>query len=180
MLVYPIFDTHHILISLIPIIYYVSSKIDNKRYYILLSIIIVICYFNNRYKMYLSNLNNFEYRNFGSNIVDKNIERHISFLKQNNKNIIFNFTSDAYMIKIVMNEKINKFDLINTGNMGFDEKKHIDDIKEICKNKNCIFIVDKIPKGQSSPIILNYVNKNYSNCGEITVNHYYFCSKKGK
>lgn len=179
-LVYPIFDTHHILISLIPIIYYVSSKIDNKRYYILLSIIIVICYFNNRYKMYLSNLNNFEYRNFGSNIVDKNIERHISFLKQNNKNIIFNFTSDAYMIKIVMNEKINKFDLINTGNMGFDEKKHIDDIKEICKNKNCIFIVDKIPKGQSSPIILNYVNKNYSNCGEITVNHYYFCSKKGK
>lgn len=179
-LVYPIFDSYHILISLIPIFYYVSSKIDNKKYYILLSIIIAICYFNNEYKIYLSNLNNFEYRNLGSSIVDKNIEKEIDFFEKNNKKRIFIFTDGAYILKIAMNKEINKFDLINTGNMGADEKNYINEIEKICKNKNCIFIANKVPVGQLSPTIINYVNKNYNNCGEITVNHYYFCSKKGK
>ena len=79
-----------------------------------------------------------------------------------------------------MNKEINKFDLINTGNMGADEKNYINEIEKICKNKNCIFIANKVPAGQLSSTIINYVNKNYNNCGEITVNHYYFCSKKGK
>ena len=179
-LVYPIFDTYHILISLIPIFYSVSSKIDNKKYYILLNIIIAICYFDNEYKIYLSNLNNFKYRNLGSSIVDKNIEKEIDFFEKNNKKRIFIFTDDAYILKIAMNKEINKFDLINTGNMGADEKNYINEIEKICKNKNCIFIANKVPAGQLSPTIINYVNKNYNNCGEITVNHYYFCSKKSK
>lgn len=46
------------------------------------------------------------------------------------------------------------------------------------EKNNCIFIVYKKPFGQTSPNILNYVYKNYDNCGEIPPDRYYFCNKK--
>ena len=80
------------------------------------------------------------------------------------------------MIKLNTDFSINKFDLINNGNMGFHgESKYILEIEKKCQYKSCLFFTYLYeygkPKyegnGQTNKKILNYVFDNYEKVGEL-------------
>ncbi len=56
----------------------------------------------------------------------------------------FIISPESYFIKLYSNMKINKFDLLLNGNMGYDGSfKTIKRIDNICKSNRCIFYVKK-------------------------------------
>ena len=77
---------------------------------------------------------------------------------------LFLFSKSAYFLKLSQNYTLNKYDLINNGNMGYKGAKgYIEDIESMCKDKACVFIVEiytdeKI--GQTSEELLKYPQDN--------------------
>lgn len=78
---------------------------------------------------------------------------------------LFVFSSQAYFLKLSQKQKLNKFDLINNGNMGY--KAHIgyiEDIESMCRKQNCVFIVENRQDGkhsQTNKEIFEYPQKHY-------------------
>lgn len=73
----------------------------------------------------------------------------------------------SYVIKLALDIPINKYDLINHGNMGYHgSERYIQEIDEDCQEQRCLFIVhdDELRSkayNQTSMQILEYVTKNY-------------------
>ncbi len=73
---------------------------------------------------------------------------------------------NAYLYKIENNIDINKYDLINNGNMGYNgEKTYEKEIEQICNKKDCIILINNYmnftKRDQTSKYLLNYVINNY-------------------
>ena len=67
----------------------------------------------------------------------------------------------VYMYKLEKGKKINKFDLINNGNIGYrGEDVYIADISNNCHN-NCIFFIADKEKSQANKDIKNFVKNKY-------------------
>ena len=73
----------------------------------------------------------------------------------------------SYVIKLALDIPINKYDLINHGNMGYrGSERYIQEIDEDCQEQQCLFIVhdDELRSkayNQTSMQILEYVTNNY-------------------
>ena len=96
--------------------------------------------------------------------IEKYIENSITYISnymediKNKYDNIYLITSNAYQIKMNTSYQINKFDLINNGNMGYNGyKKYIKEIDSICKKESCLFIVYKyeIPEDKNKYIQIN-------------------------
>ena len=110
--------------------------------------------------IYPNNINHFEYRNISEE--DIKLTKIVSdFIKENkNKKIIF-LNSNAYYFRLVNDMKIDYLDLINTGNWGYNGSEKL--LKEIKKNKNALFLVNKNEMKdiyQTDKNALKYVLKN--------------------
>lgn len=76
-------------------------------------------------------------------------------------------TNAAYQIKLNLDYEINKFDLINNGNMGYKGGEgYIKEIDDYCTNNDCILFINQVEvnenKGnQTNQDILEYVDKEY-------------------
>lgn len=85
--------------------------------------------------------------------------------QQKNKKIIV-LSSNSYLFKLVNNQIINKFDLINNGNMGYKGYLgYIEDLNKICRKENCIFIVENYKEedlGQTNKQIIEYPKEKYN------------------
>lgn len=80
---------------------------------------------------------------------------------------LFVFSGHTYFLKLSQNQELNKFDLINNGNMGYKSYKgYIEEIEKICKKEKCIFIVETYNHeeelGQTNIDIINYAKENYN------------------
>ena len=78
---------------------------------------------------------------------------------------VFHLYTHAYLYKLETNEPINKYDLNNKGNMGYNgEEKWIIEIDNVCNKNKCLLIIDhyKEDKSQISQKINNYVINNYN------------------
>lgn len=182
---YPLMDLYHFSIGLIPVIYYWLCNEENKytRFviYILFIFLFLIPYTVFEYEDFeLSSIDSYQYKLFTKGL-DNTIKNTEDFINKNADSRVFIFTNFSYLIKISMNEKIDKFDLINKGNMGYNEEKYIEDMEKICKKKNCLFIINEDIFGaygsQMNPIIKNYVVENYDYCGNITEEDSLYCQK---
>ena len=86
---------------------------------------------------------------------------------------------NAYALKLESNMIINKYDLVNNGNMGRDgEEKLIKGLEDNCKNRNCIFLVDMnnvldSDYNQCSQKIIRYIIDNYNNYGMLNKYPFY-------
>ena len=115
---------------------------------------------------------------YGKNLVfDHNVVGFVADYYSDSLDIydnVFLFSDFAYMSKMNNNYTLNKFDLINDGNMGYNGyKKYIDEIDNMCIDSSCLFVIDKnyvdISKGrckspatnQTNLDIIRYVNNNY-------------------
>lgn len=76
-------------------------------------------------------------------------------------------TNMAYQIKLNLDYEINKFDLINNGNMGYNGGEgYIEEIKDYCKDNKCMFFINEVEANddmgnQTNQDILEYVDKSY-------------------
>ena len=172
---YPLFEEYHFIISSIPVLYYFVIKQNNIYVYIIF-IFLAIFMITTRILsegIYNSKLDSFKHRNLGLNI-DNNINEVTKFIKKNTDKELFIFNRYSYLIKINLNQELNKYDLINKGNMGKDENKYIREIDNICKNKKCVFIMDKkdFKNDQLNDLIKDYVIDNYKECSSQQISYY--------
>ncbi len=87
----------------------------------------------------------------------------VNKIKESPAEDVFIFHRSSYLIKLFANMKINKFDLINYGNMGKNGiEKYQEKLDRICKSRKCLFIlIDEKEHGQICIELLNYVQNNY-------------------
>ena len=80
---------------------------------------------------------------------------------------LYIFGNYAYVIKLALDIPINKYDLINNGNMGYNgAERYIKEIEETCQKEKCLFIVKESELtrrgfNQTNNDILRYVVDNY-------------------
>ena len=162
-ILYPICDYHHFLIGMLPVAYYFINYTNNKYENYIVKMAGIICFGIYTFLDFY----NYEFpRSFPLEKLNS-IE---SYIKNNSNKKIYILNYYAYLIKLDLNMKINKYDLSLQGNMGSDESKYVDKLDSLCKNNNdCIFILLP-PDGeynQTSTIITNYVINNYSLINKI-------------
>ena len=72
----------------------------------------------------------------------------------------------SYAIKLYRKEIIDKYDLINNGNIGYNgSKKYIKEIDDYCKSHKCLFLMRnniEEHKDQMNDKIINYIIFNYN------------------
>ena len=92
-----------------------------------------------------------------------NLKKEIEINYANYK--VYHLYRDAYLYKLEVNERINKFDLNNKGNMGYNgENKWIKEIDNDCKNTKCLIILDhyKNINSQISMKLNNHIINKYT------------------
>ena len=79
----------------------------------------------------------------------------------------------AYLVKLESNQTIDKFDLLNDGNLGsYGEKKIINEMDTICKKQKCTYLLNPIEienekYSQYNQDIYKYIVKNYKKTDSI-------------
>ena len=172
---FPIFDFYHIAIAMIPFLSYLQEHksykiiINNLKTYTItflsiMTLVITIVDVNNNAILYHNN-NSFLNKHFfpiNINYIVYNLNDEI--INNYNGYKEFHLYEFAYLYKLELNEPINKFDLNNKGNMGYDgENKWIKEIDNDCKSNKCLIILDhyKEINPQISMKINNHIINNY-------------------
>ena len=177
---YPLIETYHITNAIFPTIVYIAdkqlpyfkSKNINKIRKIIIGISIVL------YIILL--MINREIIDINFKCKDrycfqaKSYTKTMKYIHEINENIkdrenyrVFYLTNNAYLHKLDLNQKIDKFDYIWVGNLGYNgEEKIIKEIEKICTKEKCLFLIDKknmkkSPINQNSMKILRFVVKKY-------------------
>lgn len=171
---YPIFDSYHFLISIIPFSIYMLNRIKlpilavKLTLFFIITIIIISIgseILDNK-KIFINNTNTFKYKAL---TVDQN--KIINYVTDYIKNIppqtkLFILDPNAYLYKLESNIDINKYDLINNGNMGYNgEETYKKEINDICNKEDCIILIDHMEYQkeytQTNKELLRYVINNY-------------------
>lgn len=186
---FPITDSSHFILTFSTIIYYLFSKYYNKKYLIFLLTIILIFYIlgnlsdlvkeeNYKYdSIYQSDKSPFNYKRF-PNFMENYFDTIKSYKESYPNYRIYILDSRAYLAKLELNIPINKYDLINNGNMGYKgSHKFINEIDNYCENNKCLFIVNReeIEEGinQTNQDIISYVAKKYQQISSSNIVYIY-------
>ena len=177
---FPITDGSHFVITLIPLVYYIYNKYTNKNITYIFTVMLVfyVVVFNiNLYStdqgdIYL-NKNSFLYGktlNFYTIDYFENIKE---YTKIYNKHRLFLLDTRAYMGKLEYNMRIDKYDLINNGNMGYKgSSKYLKEIKDYCESNKCLFIINVKE-------VLENINQTDKNIVKYIMNNYYNVTSTG-
>ncbi len=171
----PIFDWYHFIFILILFLYYVLKNYYIEEYRVKYFVVMSIFYYffsisgsNIIQNFYIwSDKDSFMY---GRNVTypyffgNDNIEKYILDMNDIYGDYIYIFSDNAYLIKLELGIRINLYDLILNGNMGYyGDMKRIKKLDNICRNDKCLFILDKDMVGvQINQDIRNYVIDNYN------------------
>jgi len=175
---YPIFDLYHTIIPFIPTITYFLKdlKLNKKiiKYAFCLFIISIFSYnihnYTSKKYTYPNNTNVYKYKKINNNVVTSlnTISKYINITEGR----IFIIDMYAYLIKLEMKLPINKYDLLNDGNLGYNGKsKIIKEINNICQKEKCTFLLNKKEIGtrisQYNQDIYLYIINNYQESENI-------------
>ena len=168
-MIIPLFDFYHFFLALFCLVvvfllnYNIKPKLNLKLFFfgitIFTSLLSFYTFYNDKI-IYPNNIHNFEYRLLSYKKI-KYTEEINNYIKKNkNKKIIF-LNADAYYFRIINNQKIGYYDLINYGNHGYNGSDKLLNI--IKKNKDALFIVDENQLDnclQTDKNVIKYVMKN--------------------
>lgn len=171
---FPIFDDYHFMIGFIPVLYYVLLVSKIERYKIKYYVVIVLSFF----VMWNFKMHQFEkiniYGDSNSYLYGRNIPGYVDLeditnyidVNRDKYNHIFMFSRNAYYVKMDAKYPIDKYDMINDGNMGYNgSEKYIQEIDDYCKSNSCLFILYKYEFNseitQTNRKIVDFVIDNY-------------------
>jgi len=171
-MVLPMGDNYHFYTSTSVIIY---ALVENLKlpifkymylfalFYITTISVNIVKGINSDYKINIYQENNlFKGRNVASNIdtYTSHYRKTLEKASEIGYDHLFLFSKSAYFLKLSQNQTLNKFDLINNGNMGYKGASgYIEDIDSMCQNKDCIFIIETYINeevGQTNQQLLEY------------------------
>ena len=152
LLVFPLLETYHLMIALIPILGHISNKVKipiNKKLIIAAFFTFILIIFTgniikiNHGEYELPNDTNvYKYRRL-NRYEDVAIKDVIKYMKSY-EGKLYIISKSAYTFKLEGDMKINKYDLLNNGNLGSGgHQKIIKEIEEYCNNNKCVFFVDE-------------------------------------
>ena len=116
---------------------------------------------------YPNDIKHFQFRYISNEHIKETKEVSNALLKYKDKNVILLF-EQSYYYKILNDIPINYFDLINTGNWGFDGSKKL--YNKLEENKESVFVINRysyVGTNQSDKTALNYVLDNGTKIDEI-------------
>lgn len=167
-LLIPIFDLYHFEIVFLAFLFIILTQINIKIKLNIkiftIGIIIGLLLININYSkdnkfIYPNQIKYFEYRYLSNSYINftNNINKLIN--KYKDKEIIF-ISIDGYYFKIINDIEINYFDLINSGNWGYNGSYNL--LEKIKNKKDSIFFVNKgdLNNNQTDKKVLEYVIKN--------------------
>ena len=167
---FPIIESEHLLVGLIPVIYYILKEEYNTIIYKLILIFIILGLITSIISLNKNELikdNNFLKYNLLTKGINSDLKNYSKYLNSFDDNTYL-FIKNAYILRLYNNKTTSFYDLINKGNLGSDENKYIDKISKNCSSEKCIFILDKVyfdkdknNNGQLSSTFKKYVIENY-------------------
>lgn len=169
---YPLIDTYHVMLSFIPVLGYFLSQLNLviKVTKIAFCIFIGLLFTYNIHNIINGNNkipnNTFAYK---MRPLDDDTTYHIkevaNYIKKNKNVYIIN--ANAYIYKLEANIPINKFDLLNDGNLGKNgDINIIEELNNKCKKDTCTFLmqedeIDNNTISQTNQKIIKYISENY-------------------
>ncbi len=178
-IVFPIVDYFHFVIGFIPIVYYLLVKYNDKRLFNLYVVASVVTFFillncgimfeDDTYlylehydvSNFMKGRSNFSITKFYISDIEKTMDYYDNYK-------VYILSNYSYLIKLNLEIPINKYDIINYGNMGYDgSNRYIREMDDYCSNRKCIFFINgseivNSDKIQTDQRILNYVLNNYT------------------
>ena len=168
-MIYPIFDFYHFMISFSPVVYYFIKNICNKFLIIIFSFSVIFMFigFSDFGNIDICLEDNYMFLRNYSNVKEINLDKQVDIINNYDSDYEFYILYNAYLLKLYDNKVINKFDILNNGNMGYNgSNKYIKEMSSICNENDCIFYVDYNIKNnkvtQFNRDIFNYVINNYN------------------
>lgn len=173
---FPIVNYYHFIISFIPIVYLCLSKFYKNIGVFILGTTAVLSFFislnfmisfTDRHYLHNYDIDNFMKGRVTFRITSSyvfQVKEKLETYKEYRPYILGNF---SYLIKLNNDFPINKYDIINNGNLGYNgQKKYLTEIDDYCKKEKCIFVMmdEEIVtkrKTQTNREILKYVQKEY-------------------
>ena len=174
-MVIPMFDYFHLKFFVLGVLILFIEKISLKR--LNLDLLLYGCMlgitfinFSSSVKFpitYPNNVKHFEYRYISNKHLEETKVVSEKLTSYKDREVIYLF-EQSYYYKILNDLPITYFDLINTGNWGYDgSSKLLDALKD---KDNCIFVINKISfegTRQSDKTALNYVLLNGKKIDEV-------------
>lgn len=163
LIMYPIFDIRHYLCSLFLVLYVILEDIHNKQFLLLISSFVYFLYIGLFFSL-----------DYDINFKSKNID----YLKNNGElEMLANSVSDyigdnnnfffidfyGYYIKLYYDIPISRYDLLLSGNVGFNGmNERLEELDKLCNSEVCYFFIDN--------------SKNYEKKGTVEVQYSEFLS----
>ena len=172
---FPIVNYIHFIISFIPVVYLIILKYKDKPYFKWFTGVIAVT-FSVTMVIFLikdNKIHNDIYINdtfMSGRLVQITVKNNIDvvdrYIKKYKEYKPYILSYMAYQIKLNLDYPINKYDLINNGNMGYNgSERYIKEIDKYCKKNKCIFFINtyEITEDgfQTNKDILKYVQNDY-------------------
>lgn len=165
----PLFDLYHVTMFVAAsfMIFFMKKEVDFK---VNVKFIVIVCLgvlevlslkdSFSKTSVFPNKIPNFEYRYLPNRAIEYVFQISAKKKEYKDKKVIF-ISGEGYLYKLVNNEKIDKFDLINMGNNGYNgSKKLLNDVKKL---KNAVFFVNKEELGvgkQTDQDLIKYILNN--------------------
>ena len=170
----PIFDWAHFLLGFLLFLYFVLSRVRIKKYqfkyFIFISFFALFCFYyvlygRDSFSFYPSKTSYLYGRSMSAGVYEElNFIHNYLDDREEEFDYLFIFSSWSYLIKLDMGYDINKYDLINNGNMGYHGSvRYISQIEDQCAFSKCLFLVnrDELDSSQLNSDIVSYVYDHY-------------------
>lgn len=165
---FPILDNTHVLVSAIPVLYYTLLNFKLNNTMILLKTILIVCVIGISLKTmpfnFMNNDTFLKYRHINNENINNYLKGMTDYISEKERiNDVYLFIENAYLVRLSIGQNPNFYDLINKGNLGANPSKYIENINENCKNKSCLFILDRkyFINNNISPSQLDFLFKNF-------------------
>lgn len=145
---FPILDNTHVLIGAIPVLYYVLLKITNRNILLLIKTVLIVSVCLSPLKNipfhFMNNDTFLKYRHVKGDNTNNYLVGMTTYIKEKEKkNTVYLFIENAYLIRLSLKQNPIFYDLINKGNLGSKPEKYLEAINNNCKDKSCLFILDR-------------------------------------
>ena len=190
-IILPIIELPHFMITFVPVLYYMLINFKKMFRFIIIAwvccfVLTLYCidfsnYFKNKEMIY-DNKNSFLYGNRVPLYLISDFDVIKKYMDSYEGYRFYFLSSCSYVYKLQFGMKINKYDLINSGNMGYNGgERYLEEIRSYCESNKCLFVlngnetvnnVSQIDKKITDYVINNYLSLYSSGTLSFYVNYW--------